>query len=143
MRTNRISPGRASIEMLESRRLLSAAPMPAAVHTHPTPPNIVAVYDGTYAARNGQTGQVIFTISSEGSTGKLGGTLDVVGTGTLGVAGTVNVKGKFSLHGSVRHFAITINGSVSSDDNTLSGKFNVSAKHGSGPGTFSATKTVT
>ena len=149
MRANRTSASCASIEMLESRRLLSAAPMsvmaamnptPAAVHTHPTVPSLVAVYDGTYAAANGQTGGVIITISSEGKTGKLGGTLTVVGIGTIGVTGTVSAKGKFSLHGSVRHFSITTSGSVSSNDDTLSGKFNVSAKHGSTHGTFSATR---
>jgi hypothetical protein len=151
MTAKHTSPRRAYVEMLESRRLLSAAPVslmaamspaPAAVHTHPTAPNIVGTFNGTYAASNGQTGQVIITIASEGKTGKIGGTLTIIGTGSLGISGTISVKGKFSLHGSAHHFAITITGSVSSDTNTLSGKFGTTAKHGSSHGTFSVSRTV-
>src|SRR5690348_10764752 len=100
MRANRTLSGCASIEALESRRLLSAAPVSVtaamtpsrtAAHTHPTYPSIIGTFNGTYAAANGQTGQVIITISSEGRTGRLSGTLTIVGTGALGVAGTVSV----------------------------------------------------
>jgi hypothetical protein len=136
MFAKRISP-RARVESLESRCLLSAAPLSAAaVHTHPTPPTVLGTYDGSYAATNGQTGEITITFSSEGKTGKLGGTLTILGTGTLGIAGAVTVKDKISFHGSVKHFSITASGSVGTD--TIAGKFSVSAKHG-GHGTFSAT----
>jgi hypothetical protein len=151
MKANRTSHSFARIEMLESRRLLSAgtisvmAPMPAtpaAVHSHPTVPSVLGSYSGTYAASNGTSGGMIITISSEGKTGKVAGTLTIVGLGSLDIGGSVNVKGKFSMRGSAHHFAITISGSVSSNGNTLSGRFNTTAKHGSAHGTVTATKTV-
>lgn|GEM_PF-4095797 len=149
MSAKRASHISAQIEMLESRRLLSAAPVslmalavasPAAVHKHPTVPNIVATYDGTYATSKGQTGQIIITLATEGTTGKLTGSLNVVGLGSLGIAGTVNVKGKVSLHGSVNHFTISISGSFNSVTNVLSGKFSTTSHHGNAHGTFSASK---
>ena len=152
MRSNRTLSGCASVERLESRRLLSAAPVPvmaamtpvraaAHVHPHPTYPNVLGTFNGTYATTKGQTGQVIFTISSEGKTGKIAGTLTIVGTGTLGISGTVSLKGKFAVHGSAGHFSITIGGAVSSGGNTLAGKFNTTSRHGSSHGTFTTSKT--
>lgn len=152
MKPNRTSPRCASVETLESRRLLSAAPMsmtaaitaaPSAVHTHPTVPSILGTYEGTYAATNGSTGQVIITIVSEAKTGRLAGTLTIVGIGTVGITGSVGLKGKFSLIGAARHLLITASGSVSSDLSTLSGKYNSVAKHGSNHGTFTASRTPT
>jgi hypothetical protein len=146
MKANRATSACASIEMLESRCLLSAVPVslraamaaaPAAVHTHPSPPNIVNSYSGTYAATNGTTGQLTITISSEGKTGKIAGTLTVAGSGTINISGAVNVKGKFSLHGSAGHHTITATGSVSSDLATLAGKFVSTGRHGATRGTFS------
>lgn len=137
----RVSPAGAMVEILESRRLLSAAPIAlasASVHTHPTAPNIVGTFDGTYATTNGQTGEIIIAITSEGKTGKVAGTLTVVGLGSLGVSGTVSVKGKFALHGAVRHFTLTSSGSVSSDGKSLAGKFATTAKHGNSHGTLNA-----
>lgn len=151
MKVNRRSPCCASVESLESRRLLSAAPAsmmaplaaaPAAVHTHPTVPSILGTYDGSYSATNGSTGQVVITISSEAKTGRLAGTLTIVGTGTLAIAGSVTVKGKFSLHGSAHHLVITLVGAVSSDLSTLAGKYNAVAKHGSSHGSFTASVTT-
>lgn len=147
MSAKRASQISAQIEMLESRRLLSAAPVsltalaaatPAAVHQHPTVPNIVGTYSGTFASNKGQSGDVTINLTSEGTTGKLAGTLTVSGYGTVNIKGTVNVKGKFSLHGSGLHLSLTLSGSAST--NTLAGKFNASAKHGSAHGTFSASK---
>ena len=139
----------AQIEMLESRCLLSAAPVSvtaltaathAAVHHHPTVPNIVGTYSGNYSSTKGQSGGVTIALASEGTTGKLAGTLTVAGYGTVNIKGTVNVKGKFSLHGSGLHLSLTLSGSVSTDGSTLSGKFNAGAKHGSAHGAFSASK---
>ena len=152
MKPNSTSPRCASVETLESRRLLSAAPMsmtaaitaaPSAVHTHPTAPSILGTYNGTYAATNGSTGQVIITIVSEAKTGHIAGTLTIVGTGTLNIAGAVGLKGKFSFAGAARHLLITVSGSVSSDLSTLSGRYNAVAKHGSSHGTFTASLTPT
>lgn len=148
MSAKRASNVSAQIEMLESRRLLSAAPVsvtaqmaatPAAVHHHPTVPNIVGTYTGSYAGK-GRTGAVTIALTSEGTTGKLAGTLTVEGYGTVNLKGTVNVKGKFSLHGSGLHLSLTLSGAVSTDGSTLAGKFNAAAKHGSAHGTFSASK---
>jgi len=149
MKANRTTRNFARIEMLESRRLLSAATISviapatatrAAVHTHPTVPNILGTFNGTYAATNGTSGDVIITITSEGKGGKLAGTLTVVGTGTLQISGSVNVKGKLSLHGSIHHLVITLTGAVSNANNTLSGKFHSTSNHGSAHGTFTTTK---
>lgn len=141
----------AQIEMLESRCLLSAAPVsvtalaaatPAAVHNHPTVPNIVGSYSGTFASTKGLTGALTISLTSEGTTGKLAGTLTVTGYGTVNIKGAVNVKGKFSLHGSGLHLSLTLSGAASTDGTTLSGKFNAGAKHGSAHGTFNASKSV-
>lgn len=126
---------RARVETLESRCLLSAAP-----HTHPTVPTILGTYDGSYIAKNGQTGAIVITFTSEGTTGKLGGTLVVSGTETLKIAGTVNAKDKISFHGSIKHTSVTASGAISTD--TIAGKFNVTAKN-SAHGTFSATLVTT
>ena len=149
MSAKRASHFSAQIEMLESRCLLSAVPgsvmaltaeTPAAVHQHPTVPNIVGSYGGTYASTKGLSGGVTITLISEGKTGKLAGTLTVEGYGTVNIKGTVNVKGKVSLHGSANHLSLTLNGAVGTGGSTLAGKFNASAKHGSAHGTFSTTK---
>jgi len=149
MSAKRASHISAQIEMLESRRLLSAAPVsltalaaatPAAVHQYPTVPNIVGTYTGSFASSKGLTGTVSIALASEGTTGKLAGTLTVEGYGTVNIKGTVNVKGKFSLHGSGLHLSLTLSGAASTDLNTLAGKFNAGAKHGSAHGTFSASK---
>ncbi len=151
MSAKRASHVSAQIEILESRRLLSAAPVsvtalaaatPAAVHNHPTVPNIVASFNGTYATSKGQTGQIIITLATESKTGKLTGSLNVVGLGSLGISGTVNVKGKVSLHGSVNHFTITISGSFNSVTKTLAGKFSTTSHHGNAHGTFSAAEVI-
>lgn len=140
----------ARVEVLESRQLLSAAPASltpaiaasaAAVHSHPTVPSILGTFNGTYSGTNGATGNVIIAITSEAKTGRFTGTLTIVGTGTLGIAGSVTAKNRFTLHGAVRHFAITVSGSVSSDATTLAGRYNAVAKHGSSHGTFSASTT--
>ena len=150
MRAYCTSSGCAGVEALESRCLLSAAPVSvtaamvpgrASLHTHPTYPSIIGTFGGTYAASNGQTGNVIITLSSEGKTGRLAGTLTIVGTGTLGITGTVSVKGKFAIHGTVNHFSIALNGTVAGGGKVLAGKFSTHARHGSAHGTFTTAKT--
>lgn len=134
MLVNRTSPT-ARIETLESRRLLSAAPLSAAaVHTHPTVPTILGRFDGIYIAKNRPRGVITITFTSEGTTGKLGGTLVVAGIGTINIAGTVNAKNKISFHGSIRHTSVSASGSVFPE--AISGNFNLVAKQ-SVHGTFS------
>ena len=120
------------IETLESRRLLSAAPL--YVHTHPTVPTILGRFDGIYIAKNRPGGVITITFTSEGTTGKLGGTLVVAGIGTINIAGTVNAKNKISFHGSIKHVSVSASGSVFPE--AISGNFNLVAKQ-SVHGTFS------
>ncbi|HEV2425517.1 MAG TPA: hypothetical protein VGZ29_11880 [Terriglobia bacterium] len=130
------SPPRAQIEMLESRQLLSAAHVltAAAVHTRPTPPNVVGFYAGHFSGTIGSSptsGVLEFVFSSESKTGKLSG--DFLSTNVLfALSGSISVKGKYSFHSTV--FVVrqteTLTGTVTAnaDGTTLAGNFIIKNK---------------
>jgi hypothetical protein len=130
---------RALIEMLESRRLLSVAPASAAamrvgapaVHTHPTPPNLLGVYDGGFTGTSlgfPANGDLEFDFTSESKAGRLSGSA-AVPVVRYAVSGSINVKGKFSLHGSRPNETLKVTGTASTDRTILTGSFIVKLKH--------------
>ena len=128
------SRGRVQIEMLESRRLLSAGPGSvgtAAVHTHPTPPNLLGVYDGGFTGSSlgsPTSGTLEFDFTSESKGGHLTGS-DAVPVVRYAVSGSINVKGKFSLHGSRPNETLKVTGTANTDGTILTGNFIVKLKH--------------
>lgn len=126
---------RAQIEMLESRCLLSAGPVSvadamhvgaAALHTHPTRPNLLGIYNGSNGVSAG-SGDLEFDFTSERTTGKLSGLALLPARYVL--SGSISVKGKFSLHGFLPTATLTVTGTASADGTTLTGSFAIKLKH--------------
>ena len=149
-----VNSTRACIEILESRRLLSAVPASyapaalvegaAATHTHPTIRSVVGTFVGTFSTTAGP-GTLTLTISSQSKSGKFIGTEVAALSGspadTFSVKGSINVKGKFTVHGSAGHHSFSATGSLSADGKTIAGKFVFTTRHGSSRGTFEVSTT--
>jgi len=142
------------VEALESRRLLSAAPIsylpgPPARHAaaivHSTIPVLTgAPFVGTATASDGTTDGLAITVTSERKSGALAGSFTVSLSGqslTYAFTGSVNRRGALVLHGrSGGHKTVTVTGTASADGKTLSGKFSASSRHNSSHGTFTASR---
>jgi hypothetical protein len=116
------------IETLESRQLLSAAPvLHHAAKVHPTPPAILDFsFTGTVTAKSGDTATASLHINSETKAGGLKASLIVdrgPASGTFVLKGTVNPKSKITVHGRLGKIGVTITGTISSDLSTLTGKY--------------------
>jgi hypothetical protein len=147
------------VEMLESRRLLSAtatvAPAAAmygggsgggAVTAAATtvPMLTGSAYTGTSTASDGTTSDITISVSTESKSGKLAGTITAITgstTTTYTFSGSVNKKGTFTLKGNGGgHKTLSVKGAVSADTNTLTGTFKAAGKHNSSHGTFTASR---
>ena len=122
----------ACIESLEPRRLLSA--------THASPPVLTGTFSGTATATSGTITDLVLTITSETKTGAFRGSVSATTAGSTGgepCTGTVNSKGKFTLHG--KGSGTTLNATGTASATSISGKFNVHQRHFAAHGTFSLT----
>jgi hypothetical protein len=147
----------ACFEPLESRRLMSAAPSIAmadwaqrsAPKVHLTVPLVNGdVFTGVATSKDGSTSNVTLTITTEGKSGKLSGTLVVndggnsKGPKTLTFKGSVDKHNVFTLKatGADKQTAV-LTGTFSADAKTVSGKFVAhKPKHPADSGTFVATR---
>lgn len=141
------------VESLESRALLSAVPIPhvrgdrAALKplAKVVIPSIAGTsYSGTL---HNTTANVVYdaviAFTKETKVGAIHGTFTVSNSdgayGQYPEAGTVNARHKFSMHGRVGKFTLSITGTLSADLTTLTGKFTSAAARQHGKGTFSCT----
>ena len=128
-------------ETLESRQLLSAAPVavPSAAHrSHPiAPPLIVGIYPADYTnTKTHASGVMEIDFISQTSADHIYGTAIILDN-FYRVSGSINSKGRFSFHGSANHQTVRASGTATPDGTTLVGRFTFSQKHGSFKATFS------
>jgi hypothetical protein len=135
---NRSQSPSVAIELLESRRLLSAS--------HAVIPILTgAAFMGTAIATDGNSGTIVLTVTSESKKGVCKGTAEISVLGfsdTLSATASVNAKGKISLHFNSRHATLTTTGTASAT--FISGKFalkySIRSLHGSSHGTFTLSR---
>lgn len=124
----------ACVELLESRRLLSAAPIPVLTGA----PFVGTAIDTTH----GITESLTITVAAERKSGALSGDFVVSAGGqsqTYIFTGSVNRRGAFVFHArSGNHKTATVTGTTNSAATSLAGKFVSSGKHNTSRGTFSA-----
>ena len=126
----------ACVEALESRRLLSAAPIPVLTGA----PFVGAAVDTTH----GMTESLTISIATERKSGAVSGDFVVSAGGqsqTYTFTGSVNRRGAIVFHArSGSHKTATVRGTTNAAGTTLAGTFVSSGKHNSSRGTFSASR---
>ena len=126
----------ACVEVLESRRLLSAAPIPVLTGA----PFFGAAVDTTH----GITESLTISVTSERKSGAVSGDFVVSAGGqsqTYTFTGSVNRRGAIVFHArSGSHRTATVKGTTNAAGTSLAGAFVSSGKHNSSRGTFSASR---
>lgn len=145
---SRLLSAPACIETLESRRFLSASPLPhtaialvqtPAVKVKAAVPVITgAPFIGTFKLADIQ-GALTIVISSETTKGALHAT--VSGPAVFTCTGTVKSNGKVALHGKSGKVSLALSGTLNATHTTLSGKFIAKGKKAVS-GTYTASTLV-
>jgi hypothetical protein len=119
----------------------------SAPKVHLTVPLVAGdVFTGTATSKDGKTSAITLTISTEGKSGKLTGTLVVIegdnNPNTFSFKGSVNKNNVFTIKGAgADKQTAVLTGKFSADTKTISGKFVAhEPKHAADSGTFLATR---